>query len=138
MCAAIGTLLWRHPTPGTAWLQRLLARLPAVQPVFYLAPASRPFLPAGATDYPAAPVAFNAIYLNAIVIIMAVLFCFWALTHRRLSLHLRHAANHDPLTGALNRRAMDALIDVRLQGRGATEQVALVLLDLDHFKKLND
>jgi diguanylate cyclase (GGDEF)-like protein len=46
---------------------------------------------------------------------------------------LRHAALRDALTGLGNRRRLElAMHDI------AVEQGALVLLDLDHFKKLND
>lgn len=44
---------------------------------------------------------------------------------------LAHLANHDPLTGVRNRRALDELVD-------AERDVALLLCDLDHFKKIND
>lgn len=56
-----------------------------------------------------------------------------------LMAQLSHAARHDALTGALSRRAfMDdgyATV-VRLSGNGAS--CALLMLDLDHFKRIND
>ncbi|MDX9874703.1 MAG: GGDEF domain-containing protein [Spongiibacteraceae bacterium] len=135
VCVVMATLLWRHTTPGSRWLQRLLAGLLAVQVSFYALLASVRLIPTGAADYLDAPAAFNALYLNALLMIVAVLFGFAALTHRRLSLHLHYAANHDPLTGALNRRALDLEIDHQ---RSARQPLTLVLLDLDHFKRLND
>jgi diguanylate cyclase (GGDEF)-like protein len=56
-----------------------------------------------------------------------------------LAERLRRMADTDPLTGAPNRRAIEAigthLIDqARLQG----EPLALALCDLDHFKDIND
>jgi diguanylate cyclase (GGDEF)-like protein len=45
---------------------------------------------------------------------------------------LRQAAGRDPLTGLDNRRSLDALLD------GAALGDAFVLLDLDHFKNVND
>jgi diguanylate cyclase (GGDEF)-like protein len=52
----------------------------------------------------------------------------------------RHAesearANHDPLTGAFNRRWFDGAIAAEVDGGDGT---GLVLLDLDHFKRVND
>jgi diguanylate cyclase (GGDEF)-like protein len=45
---------------------------------------------------------------------------------------LRVAAGRDPLTGLNNRRSLDALLDAAEAGD------ALILLDLDHFKNVND
>ena len=45
---------------------------------------------------------------------------------------LRQAAERDPLTGLDNRRRLDALLDAAQPGD------ALVLIDLDHFKDVND
>ncbi|HZQ64399.1 MAG TPA: response regulator [Gaiellaceae bacterium] len=52
---------------------------------------------------------------------------------RRLSLTWAEA-RRDALTGLLNRRAFDE----QLEGLLEREQVALVLLDVDHFKAVND
>ncbi len=52
---------------------------------------------------------------------------------RGASLH--NAAMCDPLTGIANRRAIDREIDEVLKG---AEGLLLVLLDIDHFKKVND
>ena len=57
----------------------------------------------------------------------------------RLEQQLRHLADHDPLTGLLNRRSFTEAVDRFLvrpnrgSGRGA-----LLLLDLDNFKAIND
>ena len=57
----------------------------------------------------------------------------------RVVASLRHQASRDPLTGLHNRRMLDrhlpALVDrARRMGLG----MAIVMLDLDHFKCLND
>ncbi|MGI8712261.1 MAG: diguanylate cyclase [Solirubrobacteraceae bacterium] len=44
---------------------------------------------------------------------------------------LAHLASHDPLTGVRNRRDLTELI-------GAHADVALLVCDLDHFKRIND
>lgn len=52
---------------------------------------------------------------------------------------LSHDANHDPLTGLLNRRSYDeALDDALSSSRRYGWPFALVLLDLDNFKAVND
>ena len=66
-----------------------------------------------------------------------------ALRERRIldALALREAqeaANHDPLTGLLNRRGMGERFDGLTAARGRTAGMAAILLDVDHFKALND
>jgi len=58
---------------------------------------------------------------------------------RRLEADLRHAAEHDVLTGLPNRRRLMRELDhqiARCERYG--DQAALVLLDLDHLKEVND
>jgi len=51
---------------------------------------------------------------------------------RQYTLHLKHAAEHDPLTGLFNRGAYDALVEEN------SENAALLLIDVDKFKDFND
>jgi diguanylate cyclase (GGDEF)-like protein len=52
---------------------------------------------------------------------------------------LRSQAIRDPLTGLYNRRYMQEFLDRELQSaRRKQRQVAVVMLDLDHFKRYND
>ncbi len=58
---------------------------------------------------------------------------------KRLEEHLRHLADHDPLTGLRNRRLFEH--DLKLQvarSRRYKEQAALMVIDLDDFKQVND
>lgn len=51
---------------------------------------------------------------------------------------LQHAAHHDVLTGLVNRQGFEQALH-RLQGAGpAARPAALVMIDLDHFKPIND
>jgi predicted signal transduction protein with EAL and GGDEF domain len=57
----------------------------------------------------------------------------------RLVRRLHHVSRHDALTGLLNRRAMQELMEaehLRLLRGGAG--FALLLIDVDHFKRVND
>jgi diguanylate cyclase (GGDEF)-like protein len=57
----------------------------------------------------------------------------------RLLAELSHKARHDVLTGLLNRRAMEDAIGEQVQrGRRTGEALALLMLDIDHFKSIND
>ena len=52
---------------------------------------------------------------------------------------LARASRTDPLTGALNRRGFEERLDAALEhARVHGHPAALVLLDLDHFKQVND
>ena len=57
----------------------------------------------------------------------------------RLETYLEELALRDPLTGAHNRRALEVELSSRLAAESAgTPGGALVLLDIDHFKDVND
>lgn len=60
----------------------------------------------------------------------------------RLERVLRMEANHDPLTGLFNRRAFFDRAQVAFQqlpeGANDTHRFALVMFDIDHFKRIND
>jgi diguanylate cyclase (GGDEF)-like protein len=52
---------------------------------------------------------------------------------------LETLAQHDPLTGAANRRAWDRALPVEMdRARRTGTPLAMALLDLDHFKRFND
>lgn len=64
-----------------------------------------------------------------------------ALTLANLTLRqfLEELATHDPLTGLTNRRALDAALlrEVRRARRGE-RTCGVIMLDIDHFKRVND
>jgi diguanylate cyclase (GGDEF)-like protein/PAS domain S-box-containing protein len=52
---------------------------------------------------------------------------------------IRHLAHHDPLTGLPNRLAfIERVEDLLQQARGGNDALALLFIDLDHFKRIND
>jgi diguanylate cyclase (GGDEF)-like protein len=62
-----------------------------------------------------------------------------ALENAFLLEQLRQSASTDGLTGIANRRSFDVTLDRYLaRAVSSFEPVSLVLLDIDHFKKLND
>ncbi len=61
-----------------------------------------------------------------------------ALEHGRLVDRLRHEALHDSLTGLPNRAALEAAVGEALAARTPTSGLALLLMDLDGFKEVND
>ena len=57
----------------------------------------------------------------------------------RLLADLRYRSRHDGLTGLLNRRAMEETLSSQVQrSRRTGEPFAVLMLDLDHFKDIND
>ncbi len=86
-------------------------------------------LDAGADDYLIKP--WNALELAARV----------RVGHRIVALHdrLRHEAAHDALTGLLGRAAvLDRLRLASEMARSSGGSVASVMVDVDHFKRVND
>ena len=58
---------------------------------------------------------------------------------KRAEAVLAHDATHDPLTGALNRRAvLEALTRECARGQRQQTGLAVVICDIDHFKDVND
>ncbi|MCK5312498.1 MAG: diguanylate cyclase, partial [Desulfobacteraceae bacterium] len=52
---------------------------------------------------------------------------------------LKHEAATDPLTGVLNRRKMDQIVQKQLDSSIETGDIfSFLMLDIDHFKKIND
>jgi diguanylate cyclase (GGDEF)-like protein/PAS domain S-box-containing protein len=58
---------------------------------------------------------------------------------RALAAQREHDANHDPLTGLANRRKLFTRIESAIaQAKAGRLKLPLLLIDLDHFKELND
>src|SRR6185312_15154187 len=58
---------------------------------------------------------------------------------RRYELQLQHMADHDSLTGLLNRRAYERRLEEHLlRGERYGHEGAVLVIDLDDFKEVND
>ncbi len=80
---------------------------------------------------------FETVLLTWINIALASLFCLEAAGYLRN--RLDREITTDPLTGLLNRSGLDARIDLELSRSARTGQpVAVVIVDLDDFKQIND
>ena len=83
---------------------------------------------------------FNRLFYTGIDgAIVLVTFCYLAMCHDRFRAETLHLATTDPLTSALNRRAMETVLGAQMQRALQDSQpFSLLLLDLDHFKNVND
>jgi diguanylate cyclase (GGDEF)-like protein len=63
----------------------------------------------------------------------------FALERLRLAAELERLAMHDPLTGLVNRRALEERLEAELRtARRTGEMLAFAMLDVDDFKRIND
>lgn len=77
--------------------------------------------------------------LGYVVIALAFHATLMALVVVRLIAELQHRSRHDGLTGLLNRRAIEEALDAQiLRSRRTGEAFSVLMLDLDHFKAIND
>jgi diguanylate cyclase (GGDEF)-like protein len=86
--------------------------------------------PARALDYPVPMIAALVMVANIVGVCTALM---------QGELEHRDRAVLDPLTGLLNRASLDSRVaEIEQQAHLTAGDVALVLLDLDHFKRVND
>jgi diguanylate cyclase (GGDEF)-like protein len=80
----------------------------------------------------------NAAFLY-ITLVLALHAVLGSLVIGRLVNELRRLSTHDALTGLLNRRAMEEALFTQVKRSGRSKvPFAVMMLDLDHFKRIND
>ncbi len=124
--------------PRTADVFSVLIAIPAV--LLFARGVAAVLWPAQAAQPGAVDTAFNGLLVASFMILgLTLQLALALLVMLRLTQRLRHLSRHDSLTGLPNRRVLhDALgaAQVRRARRGAP--FALLALDLDHFKTVND
>jgi diguanylate cyclase (GGDEF)-like protein len=85
----------------------------------------------------------SALNVGSAIAYMVIALTFHAtligLVFGRLLADLRHRSRHDGLTGLLNRRTMEEMLVSQVQrSRRTGEPFTVLMLDLDHFKGIND
>ncbi|MBP2290796.1 GGDEF domain-containing protein [Azospirillum rugosum] len=132
--------LWRMGPPGAPRrAKRTTALVFALHAAFVIVRAA--MMPgAGPLEHLLAPNLLNGIaFLEAILAVTAWSLGFLAMTSERLQADLDQLATIDPLTGAFNRRAFFRHAEREIaRARRTGEPLALLLLDLDRFKRIND
>ncbi|BAE51334.1 GGDEF domain-containing protein [Paramagnetospirillum magneticum] len=70
---------------------------------------------------------------------ISVTLCMVLMASERLQADLNEQASRDPLTGALNRRAFASLGEREIvRARRTASPLSLLMIDMDHFKQIND
>jgi diguanylate cyclase (GGDEF)-like protein len=79
------------------------------------------------------------VFMAAFVVVILTSLGFILMTKDRADADNRYFAAHDELTGAVNRRALTQALDRDVaRAVRAGESYALMMLDIDHFKAVND
>lgn len=138
-CALAAYELWR----GRAEI--LVSRTPAIvvlltfSAFMLLRVATVNLLPFPMGALPLDPVWMGIFNLFVFVSATFLGFLLIALTKDRREAEQRNFASLDPLTGLMNRRAFMGQVDRSARRRKySREPLALLVLDLDHFKSIND
>jgi diguanylate cyclase (GGDEF)-like protein len=77
--------------------------------------------------------------LTFIVLVLALHSTLVVLVVARLVTELRRLSHYDGLTNLFNRRAMEEMLDAQMhRSRRDKDSFAVMMLDLDHFKRIND
>jgi diguanylate cyclase (GGDEF)-like protein len=81
----------------------------------------------------------SAIFMLAFMAVLAAGFGFVLAGFERMAAQMRELASVDGLTGAVNHNTTVSLLQHSLErGRRENQPVSFVMLDLDHFKRVND
>jgi len=141
MCVATAVLLLRHrPVTRHRASYRLTAALALL---FALSQAARGLWFLSLTPAPHDLMlanGWNVALLSIGAAIMPVLSMAGLLmVHAALLAETRMAANHDHLTAAFSRQHIEHLAQIRItQAEQSTLPLSLLIIDLDHFKRVND
>lgn len=97
------------------------------------------FAPTGTYGlYAQLPINPTAFFIGSVTQ-LCLTFGFVLMLNYRLATDLHKIASHDELTGALNRRSLEAEAAYLKASYARTEDtLAILLLDVDHFKTIND
>lgn len=129
----------REVNPGTRFSQIMISLALAAQGIYYLVLATAVFsLPP--VDKPLAQVSiYGWLFLIPMLLSIVVVFGVVLLVNQTIAMRLQESARRDVLTEALTRRAMEEVAaDELARSRRHSLPLSLLLLDIDHFKLVND
>ncbi len=138
---AIAVELWRGSRPGLR-MARPAAIVLAIHGSFFLGRAGANMVSASpqlSLEVGIGAPLHSVILFEALIVALALAFLLVSAAKEQLEMQHRDASLVDPLTGIANRRGLDAAVEQMLvRSRHDGSSTALLLLDLDHFKSVND
>lgn len=88
--------------------------------------------------FPSQPVPMHWTAVGAAALVLARGNALLLLAAERSASQLAALAQHDPLTGAKNRSGLERAVAALARDGDLPRRAALLLIDIDHFKRLND
>ncbi|WP_295381104.1 GGDEF domain-containing protein [uncultured Stenotrophomonas sp.] len=135
----IAWLLLRHAPAQQRTSCRLAAAVFLAEAALYAVRLFLPVAPDAGEDIMRTGSPMFVTYIAGVMLELARCFAMVLLLVERMLVDLRHAARTDGLTGLLNRSALLADGQAQLQlMRRQQRPLALLLVDVDHFKRIND
>lgn len=131
--------LLREVNPGTRFSQILTSVALGAQGIYYLVLATVVFSQS-AMERPLAQISmYGWLFLIPMLLSIVIVFGIVLLVNQTIATRLQETVRQDVLTGALTRRAMEELAEDELaRSRRHSLPLSLLLLDIDHFKLVND
>ncbi|MDN3920182.1 GGDEF domain-containing protein [Roseateles violae] len=135
-----GAALWRRPAAGLQRVQRLVALAYLAMGLVLPLRALAMLLQGSGLAYLDMPPDWQQpIYVFGFLFIIVTNLGFMQLCKMRAEAEVRLQAMTDGLTGLANRRALDEAMHRSLAGAQRDQQpFAVLMLDIDHFKAIND
>ncbi|MEQ8345301.1 MAG: GGDEF domain-containing protein [Sneathiellaceae bacterium] len=131
--------LWPGPHHAVRISNRIMAGIFAFNGLFFLVRAIYSAGLVSSTQMAEPSWDVNLVMLEGILITVLAAMTYTTMVTEYLQADLRRQAERDPLTGIHNRRAFDARARQAIErARRSGDLVALLYLDLDHFKSIND
>lgn len=131
VCLGTAAALWRSSASAllSAWLRVALTLPLLLLAADSLADITLPWATDAHSPWLALLMTGVHLWLTLSLMMLAV---------HRLWLRILHLSQHDSLTGALNRRALEEKLSQMQARRRRGEGFAWIALDIDHFKHIND
>ena len=132
-------VIWRHGWHAERSLRTVALTMALAMAALGLRAVHAWRTPGDYVDLMQASLGQGLTFLFAFMCLLGAGFGFVLAVFERVARQMEDVATHDGLTGCWNRATTDALLEHELQrARRTGTSMAFVLMDLDHFKQVND